>query len=90
MTALSSLIRIVVLFGNCGVATVCAVTRAGKPNPSSAASTIPAVIASTESCDISLGTQMLLLNVGTFVEIISAFTTTRRKRSDDPSVFYMF
>lgn len=54
-------------------------TLAGKPNPSSAASTIPAVIASTDSWDILFGTQMLLPKTGTLVEIISVKPPTHHR-----------
>lgn len=46
-------------------------TELTNPRPSRAASTIPAVMASTLNWDMSFGTQIELEKVGTFVEIMS-------------------
>lgn len=70
MTLLSSLIKIVVLPGHSFVPTLCAVTLAAKPSPSNAASTMPAVTASTLNELISLGTSINLPNTGVFVLIM--------------------
>lgn len=57
-------------------------TELTNPRPSRAASTIPAVMASTLNWDMSFGTQIELEKVGTFVEIMSRRERERERKGE--------